>query len=237
MKPVNLLPAQHRPKQATGAKSGSAYIVIGVLAALVLCVGAYVVTANRVTERKDQAAEAKRETVEAQNKLASLGRYGDFAKVAATRKASVSTLSQARFDWERFMREVAHLLPSGTWLTAVDASTTGEGANGAAPAPAAPGVDSSPGAKLEGCAKRQPAVATLMVRLRKLHAVEEVNLEESAKSDQSGSTSSSGVASTSDCGRYYKFAVKAVFSATPATPVGAPSGDSERVPASLGGGS
>ena len=236
MKPVNLLPAQHRPKQATGSAAGSAYVVIGVLAALVLCIGAYVVTANRATERKDQTAEAKREVAQAESKLASLGRYGDFAKIAATRKASVSALSQTRFDWERFMRETAHLLPSGTWLTAVDASTTGDSATGAAPAPTTPGVDNKPGATLEGCAKRQPAVATLMVRLRKLHAVEEVNLEESAKSDESGSSSGSGVASTSDCGRYYKFSVKAVFTPTPASPVGA-GGGTEEVPASLGGGS
>lgn len=235
MKPVNLLPAQHRPTRATGAKPGSAYMVIGVLAFLLFCVGGYVVTANRVTERKDQAAEAKRETAEAQNKLASLSNYGDFAQIAATRKASVSTLSQARFDWERFLREMAHVLPGGLWLTGVDASLTGETTGASAATPTAAGT-ATPGATVEGCAKRQPSVATLMVRLRKLHAVEEVNLDESAKGEDSGS-SSGGAVSSGDCGRHYKFSVKTVFTPTsPATPTGAAKG-TERVPAALGGGS
>jgi Tfp pilus assembly protein PilN len=234
MKPVNLLPAQHRPKQATGAASGSAYVLIGVLAALVLCVGAYVVTANRATERKDQAVEAKRETAEAERKLGGLARYGDFAQIATTRKASVATLSKARFDWERFMRELAHVLPGGLWLTGVDASMTGESAgSGSAPATTATGEDARPGATLEGCAKRQPAVATLMVRLRKLHAVEDVNLEESAKGDDADSSSGSGATSSDDCGRHYTFSVKTVFTPTPA----ATTGGTKRVPASLGGGS
>lgn len=235
MKPVNLLPAQHRPRQATGAKPGSAYAVVGVLAVLLLCVGGYVVTANRVTERKDKVAEAKRETAEAERKLASLGRYGDFAQIAATRRASVSGLSQARFDWERFLRELAHVLPRGMWLTGVDASMTGEDTSSTSPASSTADGEGKPGATLEGCAKRQPDVATLMVRLRKLHAVEEVSLEESARGDDAGSSSSSSSSSSGDCGRYYKFSVKTAFTATPAaTPAGNGGG---RVPAALGGGS
>ncbi len=109
---------------------------------------------------------------------------------------------------------------------------TGEGAAGGASAGA---DDPKPGATLEGCAKRQPAVATLIVRLRKLHAVEEVDLEESAKGDTG--SSSSTVSAAGDCGRFYKFSVKTVFTPRPAaTPAGEAKGG-ERVPASLGGGS
>lgn len=231
MKPVNLLPAQDRAKQATGSKSGSAYVLVGVLAVLLLAAVAYVTTANRVTDRKDQVAEAKRETAEAEAKLASLGRYGDFAEIAATRKASVAALSQARFDWERFLREMARVLPSGTWLTGVDASLTGD-SEGTVAAPAAAG-EGKPGATLEGCAKRQPSVATLMVRLRKLHAVEEVELDESASSETSAGSSSSGAA-VQGCGKYYTFKVKTVFTPTPVATGFAKGAGS--VPAALGGG-
>lgn len=234
MRPVNLLPEQHRPRAATGSKAGSSYVVLGVLGVLLMGMVAYVVTANRVTDRRTETVAAKQDVREAEAKLASLGAYGDFAQIAATRKASVETLSQQRFDWERFLRETAHLLPRTTWLTAVDASLKPENTGAAAPAGA---TGTEPAATLEGCARRQSDVATLMVRLRKLHRVKDVTLDESSKgANDAAPTAGSGATATDGCGRFYQFKVNTVFeTAAPAatTATSKPRG----VPASLGGGS
>lgn len=218
---------------------GSAYVLVGVLGALLVMLALYVLTANQVNDRKAQTAEAKRDAQAAEARLSSLGKFGDFTQIANTRKDSVAELSQGRFDWERFLRETAHVLPGDTWLTSIDATTVPSGATGGTVA--GPGVsdESQPGAKLEGCAKHQPDVAKLMVRLGELHRVTDVTLDESSRANSGATSASSGTDATSgnseSCGKYYKFKLKAVFELAP-EPISATRGP-KAVPARLGGGS
>ena len=69
MRPVNLLPSSARPYVASGAKSNSSYIVLGVLAALVIAVAAYVLTTNQISSRNDQIQTAKAEQTQAEAKV------------------------------------------------------------------------------------------------------------------------------------------------------------------------
>ena len=235
MKPVNLLPEEHRPRRSTGGRSGAAYAVIGVLAVLLGMVTVYVLTSNQVGSRQAEAAEAKRDADQTQAKIARLGAFGNFAQIKEVRVASVKDLAQARFDWERFVRELALVLPEDTWLMEVDASVSGENEGpGGGPAAAAP---AGPNARLKGCAKRQPDVARLMVRLRKMHRVKDVELKESAKKDTEGAAGGAppaggaGAPAGTDCAGRYEFEVIVQFDEErPAA------SDSRRVPASLGGG-
>jgi Tfp pilus assembly protein PilN len=238
MRPVNLLPAKERPRRATGT-SGAAYALIGALAALLVLVVVYVLSANQVNARKTEAAEAAREAQEAEAQRARLGAFGDFARVKETRLASVKQLADGRFDWERFLREVALVLPKGAWLTSVDASALGEpsGSSGTStPGTTTSAAQSSgqgsgnPAAKLEGCARRQPHVASLMVRLRRMYRVLDVRLNESARGETAASSGATS-GSPAGCGRTYKFLVTVEFS--PARP---PADTGEKVPARLGGG-
>jgi Tfp pilus assembly protein PilN len=190
MKPVNLLPDDLRPRQATGALRGSSYAVVGGLAVLLLMAVAYVLSANSVNDRKTEIAKVEQETAEALARTAKLAPYQAFAQVKATRIESVKQLASRRFDWERMMREVALVLPDETSITDLSAATTGEAAAGpgAAPAAADPtaAAASGPSLNLKGCAKRQPDVATLMVRLRRLYRAVDVQLTESTEQTTGG---------------------------------------------------
>jgi Tfp pilus assembly protein PilN len=242
VRPVNLLPDEYRPRRASGALAGSSYVLVGALAGLLLLVGLYVFTANKVTSRENQTAEALQQTKAAEAKISALGAYGDFATVAQQRSVSVKRLADGRFDWERLTRELAVVLPNGVWLTEVDASVVPESATTAAPAAATGQPEiAGPSAKLVGCAKDQPDVAKLIVRLKQMHRVDDVQLKESAVSDAAGSSGSATTSgSTSDsvnsqgCGRAYAFELTVVFGAQGETV--APGGDTPRVPARLGGG-
>lgn len=232
MRPVNLLPEADRPRRRPAAAGSGrrSYAVLGTLAALLLMVTLYVLTANQVTSREDEATRIATEASAAEAKAQALSPFGDFAEVARTRTASVKQLAESRFDWERLLRELSLVLPEDTWLTEADASTTpdqGDGASGATEAPA--GASTGPAATLKGCARRQPAVAKLMLRLRRMHRVDDVVLQESASGDSAESgTSSEG------CGRGYAFDVTVVFD--PAAPASAAPPGNKRVPVSLGGG-
>jgi Tfp pilus assembly protein PilN len=219
MRPVNLLPEPHRARVSTG-RSGGAYVLIGVLAAFVVMATVYALTANQVNSRKTQEAKASQEAQRLEAQTASLKNFGDFMQVKQTRLNSVRELAGGRFDWERFMRELSLVLPRGSWIKEVDASTTGS-------AEAGTPATGQPSAKLTGCTPRQPETAKLMVRLRRLHRVDDVTLKESAQE------STGGAATLANCGKLYAFDITVSFLAAP-PPEGA--GSPKHVPASLGGG-
>jgi type II secretory pathway pseudopilin PulG len=254
MRPVNLLPERLRPRRPTGQLQGSAYVLIGVLGALVLAVLLYVVTLNQIHSRTTDAARAESEAQQADARAATLGPFGQFAQVKATREASVKTLAEGRIDWERAVRELALVLPPDTWITEVDGSTGAQSADSArsstpTPTPSTANASASagkPNLKLVGCAIAQPDVAVLLVRLRRLHDVEDVQLAESAREEtdanSSGTGGSSGGGSESSggadngCGHDFKFDLTVTFKANDADAAPAPK-HAKKVPAVLGGGS
>ena len=232
MKAVNLIPTEQRRLEATGKRPGSSYILIGVLATLLVMLAAYVFTANNVTKRENEATAAKAEADRLEAQAAQRKDFVNFAQVKELRLASVKAVAGTRFDWERLMRELSRVMPRGSWLQITEASVTGKvtGSETSAPAAGATAVVPQPKVNLVGCTPDQSDVARMMVRMRQLHRVSEVELNESVT--QLGVSGDAGV---DNCGRLYRFDILVSFE--PTRPQNeAPRGESV-VPASLGGGS
>lgn len=228
MRPVNLIPDEQRRRPSGESSGKGAYALLGVLAALLVMVAIYVLTSNQVTERRNEAAVAGAEADRLEAEAAKRNNYTDFAQIAQTRLASVAGVAETRFDWERLMRELALVMPEGTWLQSTEASASGDASAGGQPAtPSAAGA--GPSANLVGCTPRPPDVARMMVRLRQLHRVNDVSLNESSREQ------ASTPATVDSCGSLYKFDLTVSFDPTEAASE-APRG-ATRVPASLGGGS
>ncbi len=240
MKPVNLLPEEHRPSRPSGNRSGVAYPVLGVLAVVLVAVLAYVLTLNEVSSKQDRAAQLAKETQVAQAEAGSLGPVSNFLSIKQAREQSVRDLAGRRFDWERLTRELAKVIPAGVYVKEVKASVTGEGvtataAKAAAPA-AAGATGGSPALTLMGCATGQRQVATLLVRLKQMHLVEDVTLDESksmAEEEGNGNGSSGTASIETPCSRY-EFKLTVTFD--PASVAMTSPGEQEPVPAALGGG-
>ena len=233
MKPVNLIPQDQRRRRPSDSQGKGAPIVLGVLAALLAMVVGYVLTANTITDRDAKAAAASAEADQLEARAGKESGYSDFAQIASTRTKSVSDGAATRFDWERFQRELGHIMPSGSWLQSVDASTTGDPTDASSGTPSTPtpvpGTVVQPAANLIGCTPHQSDVARMMVRLKQLYRVEDVQLNEST-----AGTADQEVGLDS-CGHLYTFNLTVKFSATLPSRQ-APPGNSS-VPASLGGGS
>jgi Tfp pilus assembly protein PilN len=235
MRPVNLLPEQHRIRRPSG-RAGAAYAVLGVLGVLLVFTLVYALTANQVNSKRSDAVDAKQEAERLEARSAALGPFGDFAQIKQTRMSSVRQMAAGRFDWERLMRELAYVLPAGSWLQETTASVTGDlgaaGGGGSSSAGSSSSQDTSgqPSAELAGCTPRQSDVARMMVRLREVHRVSDVQLNESSRADTGGSAGGTG---SGDCGKLYSFDVTVTFTSdAPEIPEGA-----KQVPARLGGGS
>ena len=232
MKPVNLLPERYRPARSTGKRSGSAYVVLGVLGGLLLVVFLLVNTSNQVADRETKIAEANQEAQAAEAKAGTLESYANFEKAKTERTQAVGSLANGRFDWERFMRELARVLPDEASIISAEASVAPAEGAAAAAAGAAP---TGPTAMLNGCALSHPDVATLMVRLRQMDRVTDVKLAESAKGDDGGGggEAAGGEGGEGGCGTLVTFDVTVVFDPLPPPPDVA---GVANVPASLGGG-
>ena len=229
MKAVNLIPTEQRRAQASGQRPGSAYAVLGLLAVLLVMAVAYVMTTNSVNESSSNAEAAKQEADALEARATELDSYTDFAAIKQQRVAAVMAAAQTRFDWERLMRELSRVMPAGSWLITTNASVAGD--TEAIAAASASGVAAgpvSPAATFTGCTPKQSEVAKILVRLRAMHRVTDVELNESLR--EQGTTT----ASADSCGTLYKFDVTVTFA--PAAVSEAPRG-ANRVPASLGGGS
>lgn len=240
MRPVNLLPAKHRPHQPSGDKSGSAYVVLGILAVLLLAIVTYVMESNKITTAKSDIALAEQKTAEARARSQQLGPFANFAQVKQQRVASVKQLADGRFDWERTVRELAHVLPEGVWLRDFDAAVSG--AEGAATTGGATPW-AGPSIKLHGCAQKQPQVAVTMVRLREMQGVHDVKLSDSTRGeDPEKSTQATGdsadSADSEGCGsrrQRANYEFNAVVEFEPTKPAPAPGAG--KTPVRLGGGS
>ena len=231
MRPVNLLPQEAR-RRPVGGRAGSSYVLVGVLGALLLMVLGYVVVSNQATSRDNKAAAAEAQADALEQQAASRAAFANFAQIKEQRLTSVSSVAQTRFDWERFMRELARIMPERSWIQTADASVTGDPTNTGASSTATPGAV-SPTANLVGCTPNQSDTAAMMVRLRNLYRVTDVELNESAIEALGADA---GTETTVDaCGSYYKYDLTVTFSPTPLK-TEAPRG-ATRVPASLGGGS
>jgi Tfp pilus assembly protein PilN len=203
---VNLLPTKHRPRTPTGGQQGSAYVVVGILGALLVLVVFYVLTVNGVNSRRDQVARAKAETAQAQARAGQLSSYGDFSKIKETRVQSVRQLADGRIDWERLTRGLARILPENVWLTSASASASGTPSAAGSGGAASQGTSTTAGPKVQlvGCAPSHSVVAVTLVRLRELPGAQDVQLSditrpEPAPSGASG-TAGAGGGGDSDCG-------------------------------------
>jgi Tfp pilus assembly protein PilN len=233
MRPVNLLPQSARPYVASGKAGGGSYVVIGVLAALVLGVAAYVLTTNTITSNKDKIATAQQETQQAQAKVAGLQKYADFNAVATARVQAVGSLAVGRIDYERLLRETSRVLPVGVWINSLDAEAAGSGASGSSSTTTTPTAVPTPTVHLVGCAPSQKSVATTLVRLRAIHGSDQVQLNDSGRALKFSVAGASSSSANGDCGNGFAFDIL-VNLTNQVTGLG---DQGQKVPADLGGGS
>jgi Tfp pilus assembly protein PilN len=207
MKAVNLLPpdlrsaaakatVRVRPERAEGI---GAYVVLGVLALCVAALAAYVLTSNTVDQRTSELAAVTAEADATARKAAELKPYADYAALASARVETVRGLAAARFDWEQALRDLSRALPADVKLESLSGDMGLPGTTGTGGDPLR-GAIQAPAITVKGCAPSQPAVASMLARLRAVDGVTRVSLSSSAKTESSG-PSTAGAETKPPCGR------------------------------------
>lgn len=249
MRPVNLIPLEERRGQHAPLRTGPVvYILVGALVLVLGAITAMVLTHNQIAETKAEVTTLKREDAVAVAKAKRLAAYTQFRTMSEQRVETVRSLADSRFDWERVMRELSLVLPSGdVWLVNLTATaspdvsvTTNSGSSGTGGAslrPSAPG----PALELTGCAAGQESVASFVTALKDIDGVTRVGIQSSelgeeqegeAESSSGGSTEVGAATGTSsdEC-RTRKFIAKfTIVVAFDAAPVSATGEGEEAVP-------
>src|SRR5918996_1555594 len=102
MRPVNLIPAEERRGEHGPLRSGPlAYVVIGALVAALAGVTALVLTGNQIADRKVEVATLEAEDAAARERAERLAPYTQFRALREQRVATINSLANSRFDWER----------------------------------------------------------------------------------------------------------------------------------------
>ncbi len=203
MRPVNLIPINQRHGRRAPMRGGPlAYIVIGALIAALAGVSVLVISENQISERKTEVAQLQQQNAVAKARAARFDAYTQFHNVHDQRVATVTSLADSRFDWERVMRELALVLPGDVWLTNLTATdnpqVSPEGAASIALRASVPG----PALELVGCARSQEAVAGFIQALKDIDGVTRVGVQSSAlgSNQASGGSVSSGSATPASGG-------------------------------------
>jgi Tfp pilus assembly protein PilN len=218
MRPVNLIPPEQRSDGRKPMKGGPlAYIVVGAMVAALLGVTLLVVTDNQISESKTEIAQLQSEQAAVEARAHELAAYTQFHSVREQRVATITSLADSRFDWDRVLRELALVLPADISLD----SLTGTAKSGVAPEGASnlPLRASIPGPALEmtGCAPSQDAVAGFIQALKDIDGVTRVGVESSTTGSSEGVDSgSAGVpAGCQTGGSNPHFQIIAAFDAAP----------------------
>ena len=221
MRPVNLIPPEERRGDAAPLRTGPLpYVLLGVLAVALLTVTALVLTGNSIKDRKAELEALEVREANARAAADALTPYTQFATLAAARDATVTSLAESRFDWERVLRELSLVIPEDVSLVSVAASTgpgSGDDSGTASNSNLTTGV-TGPVLALSGCAHGQKGVAGFAATLEDIDGVTRVGVGSShlatGAAGPGGSASSteecSGGASVS------AFNVVAVFDGVPA---------------------
>ena len=208
MRPVNLIPPEERRGDRAPLRAGAlSYAIVAVLGLALAGVTAMVLTQNTISENESELASLEARQLVAEQQLAELAPYGEFATLAQSRRETISSLADSRFDWERVLRELALVIPNDVWLDGVTGavapgvSTGDEGGEASS--------DSSitgPSVRITGCGDGQVAVARFVAALRDIDGVTRVGMQRSElgdlqDGDTGGATSDSAGAgdSSGDC--------------------------------------
>jgi Tfp pilus assembly protein PilN len=224
MRPVNLIPQEERRGEHAAMRSGPlVYIAVGVLVAALAGVTALVLTDNQISERKAEAAQLRREDATEKARASRLSAYIAFRDLHDQRVATVTSLADSRFDWERVMRELSLVLPPDVWLTALTATaapgaSVEGGSSGSSSGSGLRGAAAGPALEMTGCATGQDAVAGFVTALKDIDGVTRVGVESSALGDEEASGGASEGGGESDCrtrGFIAGFTLVAAFDAAP----------------------
>jgi Tfp pilus assembly protein PilN len=202
MRPVNLIPPDERRGDDAPLRTGNlVYVLTAGLVLLLLGVVSVALTGKQITDRESQKASLQQDLQQETARASSLAAFTNFRAVQESRTATITSLAQSRFDWNRVLHELSLVLPSNVTISALTGTVSPDvsiqssgGGSSASGGSDLRGSISGPALDIAGCAPGQDAVAGFVASLEDIDGVTRVGLD-SSKIDSVGSASASSSSS------------------------------------------
>jgi Tfp pilus assembly protein PilN len=220
VRPVNLVPPeQRRGERAPTRRGPAAYGVVAILGIALVAITAIVLTNNTVSDRKAEVAVLEQQEAEATEFADSLSSYSEFASLEQKRVATVTTLAESRFDWERVLRELAVVIPDGVWLTTLTGTVRPDIQLAEASGNSLRQQVAGPALEMSGCGLSHEAVAEFVAALEDIDGVTRivVNRSERPTGQSSGATAATEGSGCGEAESAAQFDALAAFDEVPVT--------------------
>jgi Tfp pilus assembly protein PilN len=199
MEAVNLLPAEYRlkkPSRVSAADSLDGRRTVRIAGAVAL---AFAVLLGALYFHERSAVSSKQARLaDAQTRIAALQQRVDVIKnaqaEAASRLSTVKQITATSMNWDRALTDFARLLPTNSYLTALQitaptpAPPVAGGTTTAATTTVTPTTPATPTLQLTGVAPTTPGVALVMDRLSLAPWLSNVSLTSAARQADGSST-------------------------------------------------
>lgn len=216
MRPVNLIPPEDRRGDHAPLRSGPlSYVVVGALAVVLLAVTMLVTTSNNIADGEAEVDQLEADLESATVEAGDLAPFTEFAQLRSTREATIASLAQSRFDWERVMRELALIIPEDVTLTNLNGSAVAN-ADGSI----ATEEIGAPNLTVSGCAASHDSVAKFVATLEDIDGVTRVGLARTEAVEQEAGSAST-VGGSDLCGDANTFDVSIAFDNAAVSPAAA----------------
>lgn len=170
---INLVPSSDRARTTTNlAMLGLVAATIVVLFGIGL---GYYLLSNSLSEREDELEALKTETQTLQAQVSALKKYDALAKEAKSAEATVEGIYAGRTLVSDFLNSLSLVVPENVWLEQLSVRTADSGAEGAVGA-----------LSLAGSTYSFEDVAQLLVRLRLIPSLREIDLQSAAGASAEG---------------------------------------------------
>lgn len=192
MRAVDLMPPEERGSRSRGGvetRTGAVpYVLVAVLAAIALGMTGLALAKKSVNDKQSEVVKLEQEEQAAVAKAEALRPFAEFRALQEARTATVASLAQSRFDWERVLRELSLVLPPDAWFVSVTGTVSPETQVEGGGAIASRTEIAGPALEIVGCATGQDAVAELMTALEDIDGVTRVGISSSELPEDSGSS-------------------------------------------------
>lgn len=200
MRAFNLQPGDDTREKST--RLGLAQVLVALLGLLLIGgLGSfYILTSATVADKRSQVEDLRAQLadLEVPAEEPAKATNGELLSEGQARTLALAGALQGRVAWDRIMREVSLVIPQELYLTQVSAATLPVSAptTPADPAAAAPANSIS----MSGAAANQGTVALFLSRLETIPEFQSVDLQSSARDQQSGAYSFAIVATVAPGG-------------------------------------
>ena len=224
MRPINLIPPDDQSGRGAARAGSLSYIVLGALVAILLAVTVMVLTNNRISDAKAEVVSLEQQRDAAQARADSLAAFAEFSGMQEERTATVTSLAQSRFDWERVLRELALVLPEDVWLVELEGTVAPTVALADGAAVTIRDSVAGPALEIVGCTVSQDAVGAFVATLRDIDGVTRVTVAKSERPELNDDSGSGDMGGDEECRTrefITRFEIVAAFDEVP-VPAAAP---------------